>query len=331
MRLAVTRPFGLAAYSFPFTCGFARRDGAAIARPMDAYALCELAARHDLRGLEIPLAGLLPDLETGTVDRFAETLRARGQTFMLDTGVMDVPTLRQALPMAKRAGAGSVRVMLAGFLEGARAIHIPDWNAHMREAMQKLFALYPLLDELDMRLAIENHQDATSDDLLVLCAVGPRIGVTFDVVNPLAVAEEPFAFARKIGARLFNVHLKDYTIHPTPSGYTLARAELGKGVIDWQSMISLVRALSPEATFHIELAAIYGRHIRFYDDAWWRGYSPRSAQDLLPTLRFAAQHAQSPDAVWQTPWERGASFAECERYERDQFDASVAYLNTLKF
>ena len=197
--------------------------------------------------------------------------------------------------------------------------------------MQKLFVLYPLLDELDMRLAIENHQDATSDDLIALCAVGPRIGVNLDVVNPLAVAEEPYASARKLGARVFNVHLKDYTIHPTASGYKLVRAELGAGVIDWQAMISLVRQLSPDATFHIELAALFARHIRFYEDAWWRGYPPRSAQDLLPTLRFAAQHAQPPDALWQTPWERGEPFDACERYEREQFDASVAFLNTLKF
>lgn len=331
IRNAVTRPFGLNAFSFPFACGFVKRDGVGIAKPMDAYTLSELAARHDLSGLDIPLAGLLPDLETATVDRFAAALRARNQTFMLETGVIDVPTLQRMLPLVKRAGANTTRVMLSGFLEGGRAIHVPDWNAHMREAMQKLFTLYPLLDELDMRLAIENHQDATSDDLMALCTVGPRIGVNFDVVNPLAVAEEPFAFARKLGARVFNVHLKDYTIHPTPSGYKLVRAELGAGVIDWQALITLVREQSPDATFHIELAAIFARHIRFYEDAWWRGYPPRSAHDLLPTLRFAAQHAQPPGAESQTPWERGEPFDACERYERDQFDASVAFLNTLKF
>lgn len=323
--------FGLASYSFPFSCGFAKRDGRGIAQPMDAYALIELADHHGLEGIEIPFFQLLPNLESATIDRFAAVLRERGLRFLLDTAVLDVETLRTVLPLAKRAGATTVRVMLAGFLEGARAVHVPNWSAYMREAFLKLQAIYPLLDELDLRLAIENHQDATSEDLLALCGVGPRIGVTFDVVNPLAVGEEPFGFARRLGARIFNVHLKDYTIHPTASGYRLVRAALGEGVIDWQVMITLVRQLSPAATWHIELAAIYARHIRLFEEDWWRGYSPRSAIDLLPTLRFAARNAQPTDAPWQTPWEKGADFDECERYEREQFERSVAYLRNLNW
>lgn len=320
--------FGLNCYGFPFTCGFQKRDGRGYDRPMDAYALIDLADKHGLRGIEIPFSQLLPDTEPATIDRLAATLRERGMSFMLATPVLDVPTLRKMLPLARRAGASTVRAMLAGFLEGARAVHVPNWSVYMREAMLKLQEIYPLLDELDLKLGIENHQDATSEDLLALCSVGPRIGVTFDVVNPLAVGEEPFTFARAIGDRLFNVHLKDYTIHPSPSGYRLVRAELGQGVIDWPAMAALIRSLAPAATFHIELAAIYARHIRLYEQDWWRGYAPRTAQELLPTLRFVAQHLQPPDQAWQTPWEAGAPFEACADYEFGQYERSVAYLKT---
>jgi sugar phosphate isomerase/epimerase len=328
----VTRAaFGLASYSFPFSCGFAKRDGRGIDHPLDAFALIDLAHRLDLAGIEIPFFQLLPDMEPATIDRMAQALRERGMTFLLDTAVLDVAVLRTVLPLAKRAGATTVRAMLAGFLEGARAVHVPNWSEYMRQSIVKLMQIHPLLEELDLRLAIENHQDATSEDLLALCSVGPRIGVTFDVVNPLAVGEEPFDFARKLGSRIFNVHLKDYTIHPTASGYRLARAALGEGVIDWPAMVDLVRGVAPAATWHIELAAIYARHIRLYEADWWRGYSPRSALDLLPLLRFVARHAQPPDAPWQTPWERGADFDECERYEREQFERSVDYLRRSVF
>ncbi len=322
------RPFGLASYSFPFTCGFAKRDGRGIASPMDAYALIALADRHNLRGIEIPFFQLLPDQTPATIDALGEALRSRGMSFVLDTAVLDVANLREVLPLAKRAGATTVRAMLSGFLEGDRANKMPDWSGHMRDAMHKLFEIYPLLEELDLTLAIENHQDATSDDLLTLCGVGPRIGVTFDVVNPLAVGEEPFVFARAIGSRIFNVHLKDYTIHDTASGYELVRASLGQGIIDWPAMLKLIGEIAPGASYNIELAAIYSRHIRLYEDAWWQGYPARSAAELLPTLRFVASHRQDSDAQRKTPWETGASFDACERYERDQLDASVAYLNT---
>jgi 3-oxoisoapionate decarboxylase len=326
----VTRTFyGLAAYSFPFTCGFAKRDGTGIATPMLAHELIELADRHRLSGIEIPFFHMLPDTEPATIDRLSAALRARGMALTLDTAVLDVENLRHVLPLAARAGVKTVRAMLAGFLEGARAVHVPNWSVYVREAIGKLQAIYPLLEEYDLKLGIENHQDATCDDLLALCNVGPRIGITFDVVNPLAVGEEPFAFARRAGDRIFNVHLKDYTIHPSPSGYRLVRAELGQGVIDWPAMIKLVRTLAPQSTFHIELAAIYARHIRLLEDDWWRGYAPRSAMDLIPALRFAAARMQPHDAAWQTPWEAGAPFEACEAYERGQLERSVAYLNTL--
>jgi 3-oxoisoapionate decarboxylase len=326
----VTRKFyGLASYSFPFTCGFAKRDGHAIATPMDAWALIDLADRHGLHGIEIPFFQLLPDLAPATIDKLADTLRSRGMSFTLDTAVLDVAALQQVLPLAARAGAKTVRAMLSGFLEGARAVHVPNWSAHVYEAIQKLWAIYPLLEQHDLRLGIENHQDATADDLLALCAVGPRIGITFDVVNPLAVGETPLEFVRKAGPRIFNVHIKDYTIHPSPSGYRLVRAVPGQGVIDWRAMVAQIRAVAPAASFNIELAAIYARHIRLFEDDWWVGYPPRTAAELLPTLRFVAGQQRPTGEDWRTPMERGDDFDTCERYERDQLDQTVAHLDSL--
>jgi sugar phosphate isomerase/epimerase len=197
----------------------------------------------------------------------------------------------------------------------------------MRAIAGRLRALGPLLDSLDMKLAVENHQDVTAADLLALCeAGGPRVGVTLDVVNPLAVAEEPFEFARSVGSRIFNIHIKDYTIHRTQSGYKLVRAGIGEGVIDWRAMLTFIREVAPQAYWHVELAAIEARHIRLYEDQWWRGYPPRDVRETLSLFRYVADHAQPDDAPWQTPWEQDAAAEACETYERDQFERTVAYL-----
>ena len=56
-------PFGVASYSFPFSCGWAKRDGRpAFPEPIRAPALIALAIEHQLSGIEIPLSGMLPDL-----------------------------------------------------------------------------------------------------------------------------------------------------------------------------------------------------------------------------------------------------------------------------
>lgn len=321
--------FGLAAYSFPFGCGFAQRDGRGAPRPMDARALAALATAHGLSGVETPLLGMLPGLSPDAARRFGEELRAGGLSLVVDTPVIEEELLAEVLPLAALAGARVVRAMLSSVLEGARADFPGGWGAYLEQMRGRIARIAPLLEEHDLSLALENHQDATSEELLALCeAGGPRVGVTLDVANPLAVGEEPLAFARAVGPRILNVHLKDYRIFPTPSGYELVRCALGEGAIPIPAILRLLDEVAPHAPRNIELAALHGRHIRLLEDGWWEGYPPRDARALLPALRLAAAHAQPPDAERRTPWERGAPYEEVERYELRQFEASVRYLRS---
>lgn len=321
--------FGLAAYSFPCACGFLRRAGEApLADPIDAWRLIDLAKQHNLRGVELPLRGMLADLEPGTLERLRAELAEAGLDVLVDSGVVDVGELRALLPLAARLGARVVRATLSTILEGARAGIPGGWPAHMQEMRARIVALRDDLAEHDMILALENHQDATSDDLLALCeAGGERVGVTFDVVNPLAVGEEPFAFARKLGPRIRDVHLKDYQIYSTASGYRLVRCALGEGVIDWPAMLALLAEAAPAAPLHIELAALFARHIRLLEDDWWAGFPPRDARDLVPALRLMARHARPDSQPWQTPWEQGQPAEEVARWEIAQFERSVEFLS----
>jgi sugar phosphate isomerase/epimerase len=324
-------PVGVASYSFPFSCGWAKRDGRpAFPQPIRAADLITLATEHGLSGIEIPLAVMLPDLSNSSVDQLRDTLAAAGLGLVADTGIVDVATLREQMPAIARAGAKVFRATLSSILEGARAGLPGGWDAYREEMRRRIVELRPVLEEYDLILALENHQDATSEDLIALCqAGGDHVGITFDVVNPLAVGEEPFAFARKAGGLIRNVHIKDYQIYPTASGYRLVRAAIGQGVIDWKLMLELLHNVAPGATYHIELAALYARHIRLLEDEWWNGYPPRDARELLPTLRFVARHARPANEPWQTPWERDAPDEEVELYERGQFDYSVAHLRSI--
>ncbi|HEY3228545.1 MAG TPA: sugar phosphate isomerase/epimerase family protein [Roseiflexaceae bacterium] len=323
--------FGIAAYSFPCSCGFAQRNGRpASARPMKVWDLIALAAEYGLNSVEIPLQGMLPDLAVDTIDRLREELASRGLTLIVDSGPVDVEMLGALFPLAARAGARIVRATLSTILEGARAGVPGGWDAYLQEMRRRVVALRPALEEHGLILALENHQDATSDDLLSLCeAGGARVGVTFDVVNPLAVGEEPFAFARKLGSLIRNVHIKDYQIFPTESGYRLVRCAIGQGVIAWPEMFALLREVAPDATQQIELAALYARHIRLLEDDWWGGFPPRDVREVVPALRLLTRHAHPANEPWQTPWELEASSEEVERWERDQFEASVGYLRSI--
>jgi sugar phosphate isomerase/epimerase len=323
--------FGVAAYSFPYSCGFAQRDGLpACPKPLRAWDLINLASEHRLASVEIPLQGTLPDLSEATIDRLRAELAERGLALIVDTGVVDVDSLRATLPLAARAGARVVRATLSSILEGARAGLPGGWDAYRDEMQRRIVELRPDLEQYDLTLALENHQDATSDDLIALCAAGgERVGVTFDVVNPLAVGEEPFAFARKLGGLIRNVHIKEYQIYATPSGYRLVRCAIGQGVIDWPAMFKLLDEVAPDARRQIELAALYARHIRLLEDDWWDGFPARDVREVVPALRLLTRHARPAGEAWQSPWEREAPIEEVGQWERDQFEASVRYLHSL--
>jgi len=318
--------FGVAAYSFPCACSLAQRDGRCHEVPLDAWGMIDLAVAHGLSSIEIPFVGYLPDLQESTIDRLKARLVETGVGLVVDTPTIDVALLQQVLPAAARVGATTVRAMVSSVLEGARANVAGGWDAHLAATETRIREIYPLLEVYDLTLALENHQDVTSAELLRLCAIGPRIGVTLDVANPLAVGEGVLEFARAVGPHIHNVHLKDYTIHATEQGYRLVRAALGEGDMPWAELLPLLHEVAPGATLHIELAALYGRHIRVFDQAWWAGFPPTDVRAALPALYFMASHARPASELWQTPWELGASFAEVAAWELAQFERSVAFL-----
>lgn len=319
--------FGVSAYSFPFSCGFLQQGARRHAEPLDAFGLVRLAAEHGLDSIATSLSTMLPDLSTGTIDRLRDTVRDASLTLVVDTGVVDVDILTSILPLAARAGARIVRATVSTVLEGARGTLPGGWAQHLEEIRRRVVAVRPLLEAHDLLLALENHQDVTSDELLDLCeAGGPRVGVTLDVVNPLAVAEEPLAFARKVAPLVHTVHLKDYRIFPTASGYRLVRCALGEGVMDFPRLIEIVRDHAPSPVLNIELAALFARHIRLLEDDWWSAFPPRDVREVLPALRLMAQHAGPGDVAWRTPWEAGAPAEEVWRYEHEQLAQSIGYL-----
>jgi sugar phosphate isomerase/epimerase len=330
LRIGPSR-IGLAAYSLPWRCGFAGQGTERVCQnPLAAEDLLAMAASYGLGTVEFPLS-MLPALEPATLAAFRSRASALGLALVADSAVVDVPTLERFIPAASALGIHVLRVMLSGILEGARTTIPGGWEPHIAEMIRRLQQLRPLAEQHGVVLAVENHQDATSDDLLRVCEEvgGSCIGVTLDAVNPLAVGEEPLAFARALGSRIVDVHLKDYFIYPTQSGYRLVRCALGEGVLDLPGLFDLLAEVAPTATCNIELAAIHARHIRLLEDDWWDGFPARDVRQLVPALRLMTRNARPADEEWRTPWERGMGAEALAEYEEGQMARSVDYLKKL--
>ncbi len=291
--------------------------------------MIDLAARYGLGVVEAPLPADTPLAEAA---RLRDRAGAAGVRLVLAGGIAATSPLESLIPLAAALGARTLRLTISSLLEGdRRAVGRAGWDEMREAAIRRLREARPIAEAHAVALAVENHQDADSDDLLAICEAvgGEEIGVNLDTGNPLAVGEDVVEFAERIAPVLKNAHLKDYQMHRTPSGYRLVRCPVGDGVVDFPSLFRLFAAAAPRATCSIELGATRARHIRLFEDDYWAHYAPRPIARLLPVLRLLQSRGLPESDEWRTPHEREASEPDCCAYERDEFERSVAYLQSI--
>ena len=78
----------------------------------------------------------------------------------------------------------------------------------------------------------------------------------------------------------------------------------------------------------LEPGALEARHVRLFTADWWKGYAPKTAEELAACLLAAQVNRLPDDADYRTPWERGAD-GELERYELDMIRRSAANMRAL--
>jgi sugar phosphate isomerase/epimerase len=237
-------------------------------------------------------------------------------------------TLADPIRRAAALGAGILRLHLTPVLEGARA-RCPRWSQMLAHARATLERDMPRAADAGLTVAIENHQDLGSEELVDLAeALGDHVGIVMDTGNPYAVGEDPVAFARRAARRIRHVHLKDYVAQFTDEGYRLVRCAIGDGAVPFTELAALL-ARTPPLTASIEPGALEARHIRLFTADWWDGYPPRSARELGVMLGRLRPTRLPGTADPRTPWERSAPAAEIAAFERAQIQRSIANLRAL--
>lgn len=319
-------PIGLCIFGIAYTAGFTgnwqQRTGG---KPLDADEFLDLAVRLGLTSVELPTRHITPDEDERALAAFRDRAAELGLQIVLAGPRIELEAFKQAIPQARALGASTIRCVISSILCGDRRPigGLEGWQRHLVETAQTLKQIAPLAEEQGIRIGVENHQDATSADLIWLCEeVGSlNVGVTLDTGNPLAVAEDPVIFAGRILPYLVHVHLKDYRMAATESGYRLFHCPIGSGVVDFPALFQLFKH-KPDVRTHIEMAALGERHIRIFEEEYWANLDPhRKVTDELPVLRLM-RHAEV-DVEWRTPWETGNEQI-LPQWEMERLHVSVA-------
>lgn len=312
-KLSDVFSLGLNPYGLTYHLGLQGAGGPRVnPRGTGVEGFIAIATALGARTLEIfdPWLRVMKDSE---VLALRDRLGALGMTPVVSSGLMMGP-FESALRSARLLDARVIRYGLTTVLCGDRSALGHKWKTLVDDVRAALADRGPRAFDEGRMLAIENHQDFGSEELVAFCEETPGVGICFDTGNTFPVAEAPLDFTARIAPYVAHVHLKDYRVQFTEEGYRLVRCAIGDGAVPLPQMLGELAHHHRRLGAVLEPGALEARHVRFLKPEWWTFYPPKTAQSLAACLTAARINRLADDADWRTPWERGDDTA-IEAYE----------------
>jgi sugar phosphate isomerase/epimerase len=319
---------GLNPYGLAYHLGLQGR-GTSRANPSPAglEGFIALASELGARVLEI-WDGWLDELPDSGLATLRGRLAGLGMVPVVSSGLQRADADRLGR-LAEALGADLVRLATTPILCGDRAAAGPRWHGLVASVRQGFDRLAPRAEAGGYTLAIENHQDFTSHELVGLCdEFGPAVRICYDTGNSFPVAEAPLDFTHTVAPYVRHLHLKDYRVQWTDEGIRLVRCAIGDGAVPLGELLSMIGAHHAHMTAVLEPGALEARHVRFFTPDWWHGYGPHTAESLAACLLAARRNRLPDDGDCRTPWERGEDHLVAG-YELDMIRRSAANMRAL--
>lgn len=141
-----------------------------------------------------------------------------------------------SIDRAVAIGADTMRVV-ASSLMFRHEPHQPQIEALVKQFKQAV----PLAEAAGVKLAVENHIDFTSDEMVQMIeAVGsPNFGINFDTGNFLRLLDDPLKGMDKLAKYTYATHIKDLKVNPQAAPddwYFFSSTPVGDGLVDNQAL-----------------------------------------------------------------------------------------------
>jgi len=231
-------------------------------RQLTTFELFDLAVELGLDGLHLD-DGVLENLDTTFLQ---EVNAAAGEhdlyleyNFSMDMGGMGIGIqhdLDEAIATAAALGADIVKVSMDIVRPrpvSASRFH-PEVIAQMKSFATRLTASAPAAEDAGIKIAVENHCDSFSEEILWLLdrVDHPSVGACIDTVNALMVMEDPMQAIANLAPRAFTNHFRDDRIEFQRYGFKLTGAAVGEGDIDMKRACEIIKNRSGMRRINIE-------------------------------------------------------------------------------
>jgi len=231
-------------------------------RQMSTFELLDEAVLMGLDGLHLD-DGVLETLDPSFLLEVKAAARERGlyleYNFSMDMGGMGIGIqhdLDEAMVTANALGSDIVKVSMDLIrprpLAGSR-FH-PRVKDQMKSFASQLKASAPAAEAAGIKIAVENHCDSFSEEILWLLDLvdHPAVGACIDTVNALMVMEDPMQAIANLAPRAFTNHFRDDRIEFQRYGFKLTGAAVGEGDIDMKRAYEIIKTQSTMRRINIE-------------------------------------------------------------------------------
>ena len=197
--------------------------------------------------------------ERKNFDYFLKVLKKNKIKFILDLEDFNIKSVIALKKISKIYDISIIRVKMSNFFGGNRFL-VKNFYLIKKKFEYKLQKCSQILNNTKIKIAIENHQDLSSAELVnIIKKLNTKnFGINWDMGNSLATAETLKKFFNNIKKYIINVHAKDYKIILSDQGFFLKRTVAGTGVINFDDYIAYFK--KKKINISIELAAHISRH-----------------------------------------------------------------------
>jgi sugar phosphate isomerase/epimerase len=231
-------------------------------RQLTTFELFDLSVDLGLDGLHLD-DGVLENLDPAYLKEISATAVERDlyleYNFSMDMGGMGIGIqhdLDEALTIASALGADVVKVSMD--LKRPRPVSAsrfhPDVIEQMKSFATRLSTSAPAAENAGIKIAVENHCDSFSEEILWLLdrVNHPAVGACIDTVNALMVMEDPMQAIENLAPRAFTNHFRDDRIEFQRSGFKLTGTAVGEGDIDMKGAYDIIKNHSDMRRINIE-------------------------------------------------------------------------------
>lgn len=321
----------LSAYAFGYGCGFIQdeRNVASSFEKMTLEDLNNISIKYELGGVEIPIDKYFGGEKFKDLEPYILGLKNLNLKLIFALELFKSDFFKKIAPLLKQYGNSFIRVKICNFYGGNR-FNAPSYKTDLETFRQEIIMALKDIDQYGIKILIENHQDVTLEDIFDLVKEfgASRIGVNWDTGNSFPTGETVQSFLTKTKHLIGNVHLKDYKVQLTPNGYVMHRCTLGKGVVDFEYLISELLNYNQKIPFTIELGAMNGREAFVNQKIYWDYTKGITTEDRKNLIDFITLNAEN-DSILSSPWERKESPKDILEYEMREVIDSIVYIKEL--